>query len=356
MFAVLKFKALKAKAFYAAYLLFTITVVFAGAELFFRYVLGYRTITKGDPSCKVELPDKGYSVYKPNCSVVSKHWEQDDHIRYSFNQHGRRDVEPPVNMTKKLPLVASIGDSFTFGAMVPIAKNYNFRAFYGENSQKPSAILHNYGVSGEQIHNISAKLRTEDFSEYDHILYGLTPNDFFDQVDLYTAQKPNDSDPSKVSLNKSLKKWLYQSALANFASHHLMKNDSTYLNVYLKRKPYSEYLDESLNDKWKSSMESGFEDLYNVPIDVRKKIKIFLLPQKAEVAASRTGFYNNAFTEEFYALCKKFEFDCKTTNIDELADVEQTHFPIDGHLTVEGNKEIARQLRGWSNTWLNTRK
>ena len=343
-------KAIKDNFLYFLYLLLTVTLIFAGAEVFVKYILGYRTITDGETTCKVSIDAKGFSTYKPNCFLVSKHWEQKDHIRYSFNENGRRDAALPNDSPTDLPLVASIGDSFTLGAMVPIEKNYNYMAFYGEKPQKQSAILHNYGVTGEQINNVASKLRTENFSQYEYILYGLTPNDFFYLLDRNIVQSSEFDEPKENNI-KYLKKLIYASGLASFISHNLMKNDNIYLNVYTKRKPYSGYLDSMLSDEWKKSMELGFLDLHNLPAPTRKKLKIFLLPQRAEVAASRVGSYRNAFTDEFYTLCKRFEFDCRATNISDLSNVGYTHFPIDGHLTVEGNKAIANQLRDWSNTW-----
>lgn len=340
---------LKANILYVLYLLLAVTGVFAGLEVFFKYVLGYRTITNGDPNCKVKLDGKDYSVYKSNCFLISKHWEQADHITYSFNQYGRRDAELSSNTLNNLPLVASIGDSFTFGAMVPIEKNYNYMAFYGEKPRKQSAILHNYGVSGEQINNISSRLRTEDFSSYEYIIYGLTPNDFFYLVDRKPTQVSNFG-ASKES-HKTFKDWIYRSAIGSFISHNLMMNDNTYINVYTKRKPYSGYLEDKLSDEWKKGMDLGFQDLYSIPLQTRKKLKIFLLPQKAEVAAWRTGNYSKTFENKFYTLCRRFAFDCRAADISSLASVNYTHFPIDGHLTVEGNKEIASQLRDWSNDW-----
>ena len=65
--------------------------------------------------------------------------------------------------------------------MVPIEDNYNFYAF--NNILKSSFEIHNYGTPAEQLHNVFNKLNTLDESKYNYIVYGLTPNDFFDLVD-----------------------------------------------------------------------------------------------------------------------------------------------------------------------------
>ena len=148
-------------------------------ELFITFFLGYRSFYSGNKNCKLFNKEKNFSTYKPNCKLIYKNWENDIKVEYFFNSFGRRDGELNVINSNNIS-IASIGDSFTFGAMVPINENYNYYGFKNLDNNKYS--IHNYGVGGEQLDNIINKLifKEELFSQYDFVLYGLTPNDFFD--------------------------------------------------------------------------------------------------------------------------------------------------------------------------------
>ena len=149
-----------------------------GIETSLYYFFNFKNIVKGDTKCKIYDDKKNYSYYKPNCKLYLKHWEQNYGVEYNFNDFGRRDDSNNNDYDK---LIAFVGDSFTFGAMVPIEKNYNFKAINLLNYKNYSG--HNYGVSGEEFHNIFSKLKDLNFDEYEAVVYGLTPNDLFYIVD-----------------------------------------------------------------------------------------------------------------------------------------------------------------------------
>ena len=166
-------------------------LIFLIIELFISFFLGYKSFTSGNKNCKILNKEKNFSTYKPNCKLIDKHWETDYKVNYYFNSFGRRDGALNIIGSDNIS-IASIGDSFTFGALVPINENYNYYGFMNLVNNKYA--IHNYGVGGEQLDNIINKLnfKEEVFSQYDFILYGLTPNDFFDYVEESIAN-PKDS-------------------------------------------------------------------------------------------------------------------------------------------------------------------
>ena len=314
-------------------------VVLVGIELGLSSLLNYKDITLGDTSCKLSDPEDGFSVYKPNCRLFHKNWEQLEGVEYKFNEFGRRDGV----QNEGEELIAFVGDSFTLGAMVDIEENYNYRSLYYYGEEKLAG--HNYGVGGEQFHNIISKLQKLDFSSYTYIVYGLTPNDFFDLVDGSAGKKVELSIANDgKNLINHVKNFLLSSAIAKFLLHNLMSIDSAYYNTYTARQPYAGYLESPISTRFESAIKTAFSQFSELDENIRQKLVLVLLPQRAEVVAAKLGLYNTDFRESILSSCKKLNMTCFATNVEPLAKLDESHFPIDGHLTAAGNDEVALQL------------
>ena len=330
-----------------------IILIFA-IELFFIFILNYKTEVEMNTCKRIYNKEKDFSSYSPNCKSVIKHWEQSNFVTYETNSAGRRDLDSENSDIKK---IAFIGDSFTFGAMVPIEDNYNFYAF--NNILKKPFNIHNYGTPAEQLHNIFNKLKTINYEDYEHIIYGLTPNDFFDLVD-------GKFNPKKISTSKIeasitggydtnliniIKSYLVSSATSRFILHTLMSNDQIYLKTYLSRKPYSGYLLEILPPEWIESINYFDESLKTLDKNLKSKLKIFILPQRAEVVSSRLKSYNSSFINYLMNICKENQIDCSFSDLNTLSKLKESHFPVDGHLSIQGNHEVAKSLSEWAKSW-----
>jgi len=188
------------------YQLIFILSFFVILELSLRFLFDYKESYDGDTSCKVFHTELNYSTYKNNCKVSEKHWENDRWIDYQFNQYGRREINQKLEKEK----IAIFGDSFTVGAMVPIEDNYQFYA--KENLIRKKYTIHNYGVGAEQLDHIFNKLNSINLDEYDHVIYGLTPNDFFDYLkgDIKTDESSFQKF-KKLLLSTSLSRFCYMS-------------------------------------------------------------------------------------------------------------------------------------------------
>jgi len=327
----------------------TISIIFLSLfEFFVAFVLGYRTIVKGE-KCKLFNKEKNYGFYKPNCKTYYKHWEDNKIIEYKFNEYGRRDELNDFKNENDIK-IASVGDSFTLGLHVPIDNNYNYLAFNRPNINK-KYLIHNYGVAGENLDNIINKLidKKQEFLNYDFILYGLTPNDFFYFLEENNSNK-NDLNEN-FHLFRKAKSLLLSTSTSKFFLHNLLKIDETYYSIYLQRKPYSGYLMSDLGPSWINSL-SIFEDkVGNLPEELKSKLKIFLLPQRVEVVSYRLGNYNGKFNYELMKSCKKIGIDCSFANLKKLSKLKESHFIVDGHLTDKGNYSIAEDLSSWSEKW-----
>ncbi len=323
-------------------------------ELFFIFILNFKTEVKINTCKRIYNKEKDFSVYTPNCKSVIKHWEQSKFVTYETNSAGRRDLDSENSDIKK---IAFIGDSFTFGAMVPIEDNYNFYAF--NNILKKPYNIHNYGTPAEQLHNIFNKLKTINYKDYEHIIYGLTPNDFFDLVD--GKFNPKKISSSKIETSKTvgydtnfinkIKSYLVSSATSRFILHTLMSNDQIYLKTYLSRKPYSGYLLEILPNEWIESFNYFDKSLKDLDVNLKSKLKIFILPQRAEVVSSRLNSHNSSFINSLINICKENQIDCSYPDLNSLSKLKESHFPVDGHLSIQGNHEVAKSLSLWVKTW-----
>lgn len=315
-------------------------VILIGIEAVLIHLFNYKEVIIGDTSCKQYLPENGFSVYKPDCEIFIKHWEQSGGVEYKFNAFGRRDG----SQSDGEQFIAFIGDSFTFGAMVDIDKNYNYRSLYYFKNKKLAG--HNYGVAGEQFQNIVNRLRKQDFSKYKYIVYGMTPNDLFDLVDGSYTEK---TIGSSVKIDNStafdyIKKYILSSAISKFLLHNVMSIDSVYHRTYAARQPYAGYLESPISSRFEDAIKTAFDQLARLNENIKDKLVINILPQRAEVVAMRLGIYNSDFRVRLANACEESGLKCFATDIGPLGKIEQSHFPIDGHLTLEGNEIVGRQL------------
>ena len=336
-------------------IIINIFLILLATELFFKYVLDYRSISKVNTCKRIYNNEKDFSFYTPNCKNIIKHWEQKNFVTYEINSKGRRDQPNQVPNQKK---IAFIGDSFTFGAMVPIEDNYNFYAF--KKILNSPYEIHNYGTPAEQLHNVLNKLKTLEYRSYDYIVYGITPNDFFDLVDGSYFSKTKDKDKTnkiienkknKMETFKSIKNYLLSTASSRFILHNLISNDKIYLKTYLSRKPYSGYLLKNLPEEWIKATNYLDESLKILDNNLKSKLKIFILPQRAEVVSNRLNSYNSSFINSLINICNKNNIDCSFPDLDSLSAIEESHFPVDGHLSIQGNHEVAKSLSEWVKNW-----
>ena len=312
-------------------------------EISLKYIFGFNSIIKGNVACKIYDDKKNFSYYKPNCELFHKHWEQKNIIHYKINNFGRRDGNN--NVGKKL--IAFFGDSFTFGAMVPIDENYNYKSL--EKFKKLSYGAHNYGVAGEQFDNILAKLITYDLSKFNIVVYGLTPNDLFDIVDGTISISKNKIAHNEIKSEKffsfnKIKNFLLSTTTTKVLLHYLMSIDSIYYKTYFSRKPYSGYLKSPLSSDFEEALSIALGKLSKLDPGLKNKLIIQLLPQRAEVIAARLGKYNSDFNKKFLEICSKNELVCGISDVFKLSKLKESHFPIDGHLNIEGNKLVAQDL------------
>jgi len=209
--------------------------------------------------------------------------------------------------------------------------------------------------SESEVRTVFNKLKTLDESKYKYFVYGLTPNDFFDLVDGSFNKKIKDTNEvnkeSKIETFKQIKNYLLSTATSRFILDSLMSNDTIYLKTYISRTPYSGYLFKKLPDEWVKAMNYFDESLNTLPAKYKLKLKIFILPQRAEVVSNRLDFYKPTFVNTIVNICIKNKIDCSFPDINSLSKIKESHFPVDGHLTIKGNHNVAKSLTEWIKNW-----
>ena len=156
---------------------------------------------------------------------------------------------------------------------------------------------------------------------------------------------------NNTNLINIIKSYLVSSATSRFILHTLMSNDQIYLKTYLSRKPYSGYLLEILPPEWIESINYFDESLKTLDKNLKSKLKIFILPQRAEVVSKRLKSYNSSFINYLMNICKENQIDCSFSDLNNLSKLKESHFPVDGHLSIQGNHEVAKSLSEWAKSW-----
>ena len=85
--------------------------------------------------------------------------------------------------------------------------------------------------------------------------------------------------------------------------------------------------------------------------NLKSKLKIFILPQRAEVVSSRLNSYNSSFINSILNKCNENQIDCSFSDLNSLSKLKKSHFPVVGHLSIQGNHEVAKSLSLWVKNW-----
>ncbi len=326
------------------YPLFVAVLLVALIEFILVYWGGYNEITIGDTNCSYVVKESNFSHYRSNCNLFHKNWEQDEGVWYHFNQDGRRGAER-INSVKQ---IAFVGDSFTLGAMV--SEKNTIISYLNAKKKYQTYAFHNYGVGGEQFHNLHAKLNTFDFGSYEKIILGITPNDFFNIVD--GSDPAFYSNPQRVAkenkISSSVQKistFLLNLSVTRALLYHFLSIDRFYMQIYEARKPYSGYLSDPMSPKFKDALEHMGEKISSLNPSVKSKLVIFLLPQRAQVVSFRLGRHSESFYREFDLMCKKHNLKCGFPSILKLSKIpDNSHYVVDGHMKPSGNAMVASDL------------
>lgn len=309
-------------------LIFIALIIFLELSLKFFY---FKEWSEGE-NCREKDANEIYFVLRPNCQLIHKSWEKKEPVKYFINEHGRRDYAQYAQANEIM--IASFGDSFTFGAMSDIQENYNYLAIKYLNNELVS--LHNYGVAAQDAEQIISKIENVDHNEYKYILYGLTANDLYPLLD-----------HDKKNFEKlSIKNLVYKSSILKFAINLILKNDDQYILAYLRRGKVKDYLKEDLSNEWKMAYSKFELMINNLPAEIKQKLIVVIIPQQIQTILSKKDNEKSHlyFEKNIKKICLRLKIDCLAPDWPKFKEHKRVHFTIDSHLNNLGNQLVAKNL------------
>ena len=117
------------------------------------------------------------------------------------------------------------------------------------------------------------------------------------------------------------------------------------------QKPYSNYLKPNLDQDWLNALNKFETKISNLSPNIKEKLKVVYIPNRVEIVSKQLGFESDYLARLLQEIFLKNDIDFLLPNIDNLAELKNSHFTIDGHLTKEGHHSIGDDLYRWSLGW-----
>jgi hypothetical protein len=283
----------------------------------------------------------------PNCVIKKKRWEGTEEILYEIDKKGNRKSSLPYNSLNKINFVF-LGDSFTYSYMNNEKESY---VYLISNYIKSFSSIgyENRGFPPHGFLEIIENIKDEDFDEFDHIIYGITPNDIytinfnsFQENTLKTKKEKNIFDKIILSLKSNFKLRSFQVGLSI-----LLKNDLIYKKIWEERKG-KDFINNSNNKLFKARYALVKEKLLALKKNKKDKLIIVTIPQKIQMVYHNLGYFQKSktFEKEMEKICKNLKIKCILTlnNLKSKKKVKNTHFTVIGYLTPFGNKFISELI------------
>jgi hypothetical protein len=264
--------------------------------------------------------------------------------------------------------IAGLGDSFTEGVMVTEAETYLARAAAALEELAGGPVeAHNLGVSGHDLLQYQARLAEALALEPDAVTVGLLPNDLFHDVSDAALGRLEDrreevgaleaiqerQDENRRGPRRRLRSFLTRSRAILALQHGLFQNDSLYAALYMGRGPTGDYLSTELSPAWEERLRDTERILAAMAGKARRSgaaLVVVAIPQRIQaVLAGREGahgFDPDAVGRRLRAMGERAGFDV----VDFLValrshpDPGGLYYPVDGHLTAEGHRELGAFL------------
>ena len=306
-------------------------------------------------SCPHEkLPGKHF-FYIPskNCKFSIKHWESNKEIVYETDENGNRISSIPADFNSSMTSIAFFGDSFTWGAMNNVDENYtHYTVTTLKDAEDIDAGYSNFGVAGYDLLQVLERMRRNDLKGYNYIVYGITPNDLFSPqtATLHEQQKHEFTNIKKDSLIKILKKKIRRHDLRSVKVAGKLFFDlfpKIYVNLYISRDSnLAGYLSSSSSSYWNNRYSELFTQLKNLDPNIRSRLIIQVIPQRIQVLLYAKGDLSRAlaFEDRIRQICNELDIKYNGSQLSELANLENSHFTIDGHFTASANAVIGMRL------------
>ncbi len=289
-----------------------------------------------------------FNLPAKSCKYIFKHWEHNKEIIYETDELSNRKSTSPINAKKNIIRFAFFGDSFTWGEMNDSEENYpHYTITNLKKIKKINAGYNNYGVQGYDLLEVIARMKQVNLTNYDYIVYGLTPNDLFSPQILNSKKEiDNFEKTSFLKITKKIKtKNLTSVKVATKFFFDFFPR--FYINLYtLRDADLGGYLSINSSAYWNDRYSELFSQLNGLDEKIRSKLIIQIIAQRVQVQLYNVGDINSAmaFENRVIIICNQLNIKCNKSQLDELALLKKSHYTVDGHFNSHANFVVGKKL------------
>lgn len=301
-------------------------------------------------SCYEKVKDERIYINGKNCNFIAKYFESKEDVLYITDGLGNR-IKKDKEMREWDKKIFFVGDSFTFGSLSNYEYTYPFTSVRKINEFSEITFKEvNKGVNGYQISQVIENIKKDEEILYsnDLIIYGLTPNDLFDlkERNMEISSDSNIVSDTKSNLIIFLKNKIKNSFALKYFASIVLKNDRIYNSIYLSRSQNSAgFIADEVNNSWKKKYKILGKLINDLPSAIKNRMIVLTIPQKIQINLIKKNEITRgtSFDREILKICKKIKMKCITLTKD-IAQLKNTHFPLDGHMFPEANKLFGELL------------
>ena len=336
----------------------TIMLMFAAAEFTARILWPQVDLD----SCFVNDPIAGYR-FRPNCTSRMKSAEGAWTTNH-YNECGYRTDAPCGPKPPGALRLVLLGSSVAQGLFAPYQEAFGTKTAHAlERLTGRSVQVENLGVFNSSPIYVYRRVPEALKLQPDAVVFLLSPWDLEQKIDpqqLAERNAPNArfSRPG-VSVEPGLMKRIQfavtRSRTVLMAQHFLFQNRGTFLKLYLQYGDKADFLRQPFTPAW----QQRFDNLSVIISDMANKFRqagvplvVAAVPSRAEAAllSLRTPLPPHldpfAFGREINRIttASGAKYLDLMTPFSRLAHAESLYYVVDGHLTIEGNALLAREL------------
>jgi hypothetical protein len=311
--------------------------------------------------CKIEDSIVG-GRFKPNCTVRSKNaegpWTTEHYNECGYRSATSCGPKPPGALR-----IVIIGSSVSQGLYVPYDQTY-FALASSELSGtcRRTVDVQNLGVVGLSSVNVYRRIDEALALRPDVVLYLIAPFDLEQQIDPKELAERNNSapvghqDPGHAARSpmKRLQSSLSESRTALVAQHFLFQNRDTFLRTYLLYSDKADFLRQPVPAAWQRRY-ANFDVLIGDMADRMRAagvpFVVIPVPSRAESALLSSehvpaGVDPFAFGRTLEGIAAKHGagYIDLMEPFRRIPNSENLFYVVDGHVTAEGQKEIAQNI------------
>jgi hypothetical protein len=336
----------------------TVAVMFAGSEIIARQVYE----SGGKDPCWVSYDPRLGTADRPNCTARIKVFES-PWVEHKFNECGYRTPESCGPKRAGTIRVALMGASVAEGYLIPYKDTFAAQASRLLSEQSGRKVeIQNLAVEGCGPLFVCRRMGEALALKPDLVLWILSPYDLEQDIPSELLSRRNDLAPiekaktpaAPMSLAKKLQIAVADSRTLFAAQHLAFQNQDLYIKLYLMQAERAGFLTKPLPPRWLKRAA----DLDVLLGDMAEKTRrsgvpfaVAVAPQRAQSAlASMRVRPPHIDPYVFEKTIEEIAFRHRVITLPVLSEFgslsnpETLYYPVDGHLSGEGQTVLARAV------------